>query len=36
VATVDTKDRANALALFKANHWVGLALTLAILLEAYF
>ena len=36
VATVDTKDRANALALFKSNHWAGLALTLAILLEAYF
>ena len=36
VATVDTKDRANALALFKSNHWVGVALTLAILLEAYF
>lgn len=36
VATLDTKNRTNALALFKANHWVGLALTLAILFEAYF
>ena len=36
VATLDTKDRANALSLFKSNHWVGLTLTLAILLEAYF
>ncbi len=36
VATLDVKDRANALALFKANHWAGLGLTLAILLEAYF
>ncbi len=36
VVTVDARDRANALALFRANHWVGLALTLAILLEVYF
>jgi 4-hydroxybenzoate polyprenyltransferase len=36
VATVDAKDRGNALALFKMNHWVGLTLTIAIFCAAYF
>lgn len=36
VATVDAKDRRNALALFKMNHWVGLTLTIAIVAAAYF
>ena len=35
VATLDTKSPANALVRFKANHWVGLALTLAFLADAY-
>jgi 4-hydroxybenzoate polyprenyltransferase len=36
VATLDRTKPGNALTRFKANHWVGLALTLAILLEFYF
>ena len=36
VISLDARERGNALARFKANHWAGLALTLAILLEAYF
>jgi 4-hydroxybenzoate polyprenyltransferase len=35
-ATIDAKDRRNALALFKVNHWVGLTLTIAIFCAAYF
>jgi 4-hydroxybenzoate polyprenyltransferase len=35
VATLNTKSPANALVRFKANHWVGLALTLAFLADAY-
>jgi 4-hydroxybenzoate polyprenyltransferase len=33
VATLDAKIPGNALGRFKANHWVGLALTLALLLD---
>jgi 4-hydroxybenzoate polyprenyltransferase len=36
ISTLDSKSPANALVRFKANHWVGLALTLAFLAEAYF
>jgi 4-hydroxybenzoate polyprenyltransferase len=36
VATLDQTSPANALVRFKANHWVGLALTLAFLADAYF
>ena len=36
VATLDRTKPGNALTRFKANHWVGLALTLALLLEFYF
>lgn len=36
VVTLDPASPVNALVRFKANHWVGLALTLAFLLEAYF
>ena len=36
VATLDQASPANALVRFKANHWVGLALTLAFLADAYF
>jgi 4-hydroxybenzoate polyprenyltransferase len=36
VASLDSAAPGNALVRFRANHWVGLALTLAILLEAYF
>jgi 4-hydroxybenzoate polyprenyltransferase len=36
VATLDRSSPANALVRFKANHWVGLALTLAFLADAYF
>jgi 4-hydroxybenzoate polyprenyltransferase len=35
VVTLDARQRDNALVRFKANHWVGLALTVALLLEAY-
>jgi 4-hydroxybenzoate polyprenyltransferase len=35
VITLDGKAPGNALARFRANHWVGLALTLALLLEAW-
>jgi 4-hydroxybenzoate polyprenyltransferase len=35
ISTLDQKSPANALARFKANHWVGLALTLAFLADAY-
>lgn len=36
VATLDPSSPDNALVRFKANHWVGLALTLAFLAEHYF
>ncbi|MGV3492089.1 MAG: 4-hydroxybenzoate octaprenyltransferase [Devosia sp.] len=36
VATLDLKSPQNALVRFKANHWVGLALTLAFLVEHVF
>ena len=36
VVTLDAREPGNALFRFKANHWVGLALTLAFLAEAYF
>ena len=36
VATLDQTSPSNALVRFKANHWVGLALTLAFLADAYF
>jgi 4-hydroxybenzoate polyprenyltransferase len=36
ISTLDAKSPANALVRFKANHWVGLALTLAFLADAYF
>jgi len=36
VVTLDGKAKGNALLRFKANHWVGLALTAALILEAYF
>ena len=36
VATLDQTSPVNALVRFKANHWVGLALTLAFLADAYF
>ena len=36
VATLDRSSPANALVRFKANHWVGLALTIAFLADAYF
>jgi 4-hydroxybenzoate polyprenyltransferase len=35
VVTLDAKQKGNALIRFKANHWVGLALTVSILLEAF-
>ena len=35
VVTLDGKVSGNALARFKANHWIGLALTLALLVEAW-
>ncbi|MDP1731914.1 MAG: UbiA family prenyltransferase, partial [Devosia sp.] len=35
VITLDGKAPGNALVRFKANHWVGLALTLALLAEAW-
>jgi cbb3-type cytochrome oxidase subunit 1 len=35
VVTLDAKQKGNALVRFKANHWVGLALTVSILLEAF-
>jgi 4-hydroxybenzoate polyprenyltransferase len=35
VATLDGRAQGNALARFKANHWVGLALTAALLIEAW-
>jgi 4-hydroxybenzoate polyprenyltransferase len=35
VATLDGKVEGNALVRFKANHWVGLALTVALLVEAW-
>jgi 4-hydroxybenzoate polyprenyltransferase len=35
VITLDGKIPGNALQRFKANHWVGLALTLALLVEAW-
>jgi 4-hydroxybenzoate polyprenyltransferase len=35
VTSLDPAAQGNPLVRFKANHWVGLALTLAILLEAY-
>ena len=34
VATLDAREPGNALLRFKANHWVGVALTLALLIEA--
>ncbi|MEO8758164.1 MAG: 4-hydroxybenzoate octaprenyltransferase [Devosia sp.] len=36
IATLDPANPENALVRFKANHWVGLALTLALLLEFWF
>jgi 4-hydroxybenzoate polyprenyltransferase len=36
VVTLDPASPDNALVRFKANHWVGLALTLAFLIESYF
>jgi 4-hydroxybenzoate polyprenyltransferase len=36
VVTLDPSSPANALVRFKANHWVGLTLTLAMLVEHYF
>jgi 4-hydroxybenzoate polyprenyltransferase len=36
VVTLDPASPANALVRFKANHWVGLALTVAFLAESYF
>ncbi|MEO6396465.1 MAG: 4-hydroxybenzoate octaprenyltransferase [Devosia sp.] len=36
VQTLDTASASNALARFQANHWVGLALTLAMLAESIF
>jgi 4-hydroxybenzoate polyprenyltransferase len=35
VATLDARDPENALVRFKANHWVGVAVTLAFLIEAW-
>ena len=35
VITLDGKAHGNALVRFKANHWVGLAFTLALLIEAW-
>jgi 4-hydroxybenzoate polyprenyltransferase len=35
IISLDTRTRGNALSRFKMNNWVGLALTLAILLEVY-
>jgi 4-hydroxybenzoate polyprenyltransferase len=35
VQTLDAKSPGNAHRRFKANHWVGVALTLAILFEAW-
>jgi 4-hydroxybenzoate polyprenyltransferase len=35
VVTLDAREPDNALMRFKANHWVGLALTLAILIDAW-
>jgi 4-hydroxybenzoate polyprenyltransferase len=36
VLTLDGREDGNALTRFRANHWVGLALTLALMAEAYF
>ncbi|MEO6012138.1 MAG: 4-hydroxybenzoate octaprenyltransferase [Devosia sp.] len=36
VATLDAARAGNVIVRFKANHWVGVALTLALLAEAYF
>jgi 4-hydroxybenzoate polyprenyltransferase len=36
VVTLDNRERGNALVRFRANHWVGLALTIVLLIEAYF
>ena len=36
VVTLDRAIPGNALARFKANHWVGLALTLAMLVDHWF
>jgi 4-hydroxybenzoate polyprenyltransferase len=33
IRTLQPKEPANALVRFRANHWVGLALTLALLLD---
>lgn len=35
VATLDAREPGNALVRFKANHWVGLAFTLTLLLEVF-
>ena len=35
VATLDAREADNALARFKSNHWVGLALTVTLLLEMF-